>query len=261
MTPKHKKAAKLDSTVESEFRSSPNLRYRSRSKLLNSRQKLDSNSEFYSRDCEESFGVAEGYQQKILGRAQNQDEYGLYECNYDDDFDEYDNDYYEFYANNVYRIPLVLLVLTVISILFVGILGKNHSYYKLSNKITGNEKGIQYYINSNRDSTLNLTVSHAIGVDLDSYYKSILTNISEEQIDKVRIEDLQMAFQLLIRGLDERFEKIERKMALLESDFTLKAEQNKNLTQTLQSQFDYFERETSHKADYLEKLVSELKIN
>ncbi|KAH7649424.1 hypothetical protein FG379_001050 [Cryptosporidium bovis] len=263
MTPKHKKVVKLDSKADPESISGPMSRARSKSMIPKSRSKLNSNFGFYLKD-DETGDSAENDSENTPMRIPKNDIFKVNDSNCEDDIyiDEYDSEYNEFYAYKIYRIPLILFILTVISVLFINLFGKNHSYYNYGNRMVGSRKGNNsYYINNNHDSGLKLNISSDIGIGLDSYYDTTLNNISEEQIDRIRIEDLQMAFQLLLRSLDESFSKIERKVTFLETDLNLKIEQNRNSTQTLLTQFDYFEREASQRADYLEKIVSELKIN
>ncbi|KAK6587981.1 hypothetical protein RS030_71122 [Cryptosporidium xiaoi] len=234
-------------------------RARSKSMIPKSRSKLNSNFRFHLKDDE----IGDSAENTPM-RVPKNDIFKVNDSNSEDDIyiDEYEREYNEFHAYRIYRIPLILFILTVISVLFINLFGKNNSYYNYSNRVVGSRKGNNsYYINNNHDSSLNLSISPDIGIRLDSYYDTTLNNISEEQIDRIRIEDLQMAFQLLLRSLDESFSKIERKVTFLETDLNLKIEQNRNSTQTLLTQFDYFEREASHRSDYLEKIVSELKIN
>ncbi|KAL5368182.1 hypothetical protein CPHLJ_6g3060 [Cryptosporidium parvum] len=150
-----------------------------------------------------------------------------------EEYEEYEEDMSNFDYLKIFKIPLILFILSFISVLFVDLFGKDY----LGNEL---ENGIYNMIDPN--------------------YGSFIWNLSEKQIDKVRIEDIQVAIQMLLMYVDNHFNQTKLTLDGLESKLSKSITENKDTLIELNNQIDKIEREISHKTDYLEKMISESKL-
>ncbi|OII73202.1 uncharacterized protein cubi_02434 [Cryptosporidium ubiquitum] len=136
----------------------------------------------------------------------------------------------------VFKIPLMLFILSFISVLFVSIFGEEY---------IRNEKTNGIYM-------------------IDANYGSYIWNFSgfsaEKQIDKVRIEDIQVAIQMLLMYVDNNLNQTKLALGGLESRLSKSIAESRDTLKDLSNQIDEVEREFSYRTDYLEKMISESRL-
>lgn len=76
----------------------------------------------------------------------------------------------------------------------------------------------------------------------------------------MRIEDIQVAIQMLLIYVDDNFNQTKLTLGGLESKLSNSITENKNTLKRLSNQIDEVEREISFRTDHFERMISKSKL-